>query len=171
MTDFVSPLELTMLGKVIVAAILGGLVGIERAEAHTAAGLRTNMVVAISTCMFTVICLHLFQPGFEHNSAMLGHIISGVGFIGAGIVFHYGRKTAGLTTAASVWLVAAIGMTVGVGLFILAIFSTALTICILHYLEPLSVQLQKHGHRIDVVAKRHAKEAATPVRSLRDKRK
>jgi putative Mg2+ transporter-C (MgtC) family protein len=131
--------------KLLIAAVLGGLIGIERSkESHSPAGLRTNMVISMSSCLFTVLMLRFVHAGHE-DTTMLAHVISGVGFLGAGAIFRQeGGRTAGLTTAATIWLVAGIGMAAGMGEMVLALFVTGVTLCVLHFLEPLSKWFEHH---------------------------
>ena len=132
-----------MIEKIALAAALGGLIGIERAEANTPAGLRTNMIIAVSTCVFSIMAIKMMQYG--NDPVMLAHIISGVGFLGAGTIFHQQSQTTGLTTAATIWLVAGLGMAIGAGEYMLAGFATITALFILHILEPLSKWLNRKG--------------------------
>lgn len=133
--------------KLLLAAILGGLIGIERGESNTPAGLRTNMVIALSTCLFTILSAYGFDnaDGVTDPTRIAAQIVSGVGFLGAGSIFHIRDQTRGLTTAATIWLVAGVGMAVGIGLFLVALFTTAIVLAILHFLGPLSQWLNEQG--------------------------
>jgi len=114
--------------KIATAALLGAIVGLERVWGGHPAGLRTNMLIAISSCLFTVVSIEGFplQGAAQDTARVAAQIVTGVGFLGAAAVLQSKGSVRGLTTAASIWLVAAIGMTVGTGLYFLAIFTTTL---------------------------------------------
>lgn len=125
------------LSQLILATILGALIGLEREIKRKQAGLQTYSLVALGTCLFTVIAFELlnFYAGkpaiiFEPLS-IIQAVAVGIGFIGAGVIFHQQSGVVGLTTAAGLWTVAAIGVAVGVKLYFLAIFTTFLIILIL----------------------------------------
>ena len=116
--------------NLIIAAILGGLVGLERETGHRPAGLRTNMLVAVGSALFTMLSLHAF-PGIGDKGRVAAQIVSGIGFLGAGTVWRSQDAVKGLTTAAGMWTVAAIGMAVGAGLGLLALSATIIVLVIL----------------------------------------
>lgn len=127
--------------QVIVAAALGGLIGLEREARGREAGFRTNMLIAIGACLFTILSVDGFplQESTARDSARIAaQIVSGIGFLGAGALFQTRNHIKGMTTAATIWLVAAIGMTVGVEAYTLAIFTSVLTFIILRLLRPVS---------------------------------
>ncbi len=141
-------LQLTSLlaQRLLVAALFGGLVGLEREWRGRPAGLRTNMIIALGSCLFTVLSIY----GFDRVQAMdpsrvAAQIVTGVGFLGAGALMQRDGKVRGLTTAADIWLVSAIGMTVAVGLVGLATFVTALSIAALYFLAPVSKWIDENG--------------------------
>jgi putative Mg2+ transporter-C (MgtC) family protein len=119
--------------QMIVAALLGGIIGYERESTGHDAGFRTNMLIAIGSCLFTVLSIDGFplRGSAQDTARIAAQIVSGVGFIGAGITFRNERHVKGLTTAATIWLVAAIGMAVGVSAYFLAVFTTLLTTIVL----------------------------------------
>lgn len=124
----------------MVAALLGGLIGAEREWRGRGAGLRTNSMVAMGSCLFTILSIDAFPvKGSSQDTARIAaQIVTGIGFLGAGVVLHSGNKVRGLTTAATIWQVAAIGMTVGTGFYFLAIFTTLFTVAVLLLLHPVS---------------------------------
>ena len=127
--------------QVIVAALLGGLIGLEREARGREAGFRTNMLISIGACLFTILSIDGFplQDSSARDTARVAaQVVSGVGFLGAGALFQTRNHVKGLTTAATIWLVAAIGMTIGVGAYGLAIFTSVLTFVILRLLRPVS---------------------------------
>lgn len=127
--------------QIIIAAILGGLIGLEREARGREAGFRTNILIAIGSCLFTILSVDGFplQDSTARDSARIAaQIVSGVGFLGAGALFQTRNHIKGMTTAATIWLVAAIGMTVGVEAYSLAIFTSILTFIVLRLLRPVS---------------------------------
>jgi putative Mg2+ transporter-C (MgtC) family protein len=107
----------------LLAAVLGGIVGLERQLRHKPAGLRTNMFICFGAAMFTVLSKQL--AGVESDSARIAaQIIPGIGFIGAGSILHAKTSVTGLTTAATLFVVASIGMAAGGGLYLTACFAT-----------------------------------------------
>lgn len=130
--------------KICIAAVLGAIIGLERVWKGHPAGLRTNLLIAISSCIFTIVSIEGFplQGAAQDTARVAAQIVTGVGFLGAGAVLRSKGHVRGLTTAASIWLVAALGMAVGTGLFFLAIFTTLLSIGLLILLRPLSRRLE-----------------------------
>jgi putative Mg2+ transporter-C (MgtC) family protein len=127
--------------QVTIAAILGGIIGLEREARGHDAGFRTNMLIAMGACLFTILSIRGFplQDSSARDSARVAaQIVSGVGFLGAGALFQTKDRVKGLTTAATIWLIAAIGMAVGVSAYPLAIFTSILTFIILRFLRPIS---------------------------------
>src|SRR5437763_4577235 len=124
--------------RLILAAFLGGIIGLERELKHKPAGLRTNMFICFGSAMFTILSSELAgQFGGDHTR-IAAQIIAGIGFIGAGSILHSRGSVTGLTTAATLFVVASIGMAVGGGLYVPAIFATMvifLSLELLGYLE------------------------------------
>lgn len=130
-----------LLGKVLLAAFCGGVIGWQRDRRQYAAGLRTMALVAIGACLYTGVNQVYGQDRVTAN------IITGIGFIGAGIIFREGGTVRGITTAATVWSVAAIGIAIGVELYLVALVSTPLVFLILE-MRPISEYLS--GRRDDL---------------------
>jgi putative Mg2+ transporter-C (MgtC) family protein len=113
------------LARLVLAAILGGIIGLERQLRHRPAGLRTNMFICFGAAMFTVLSKQL--AGVESDAARIAaQIIPGIGFIGAGSILHAKTSVTGLTTAATLFVVASIGMAAGGGLYLTACFATVI---------------------------------------------
>jgi putative Mg2+ transporter-C (MgtC) family protein len=113
------------LARLLLAAVLGGAIGLERELRHRPAGLRTNMFICFGAAMFTVLSRQL--AGVESDSARIAaQIIPGIGFIGAGSILHARTSVMGLTTAATLFVVAGIGMAAGGGLYLTACFATVI---------------------------------------------
>jgi putative Mg2+ transporter-C (MgtC) family protein len=124
------------LTRLVVAAILGGIIGLERQLRHKPAGLRTNMFICFGSAMFTVLSRQL--AGTEADSARIAaQIIPGIGFIGAGSILHSRGSVTGLTTAATLFVVASVGMATGGGLYLTACFATVIILIALALLEQL----------------------------------
>jgi len=119
--------------RLIVAAALGALVGFERERAHKPAGLRTLILICMGSAMFTIVSIYGFSGNVIDQSRVAAGIVTGIGFIGAGVILHGVRGTlvVGLTTAASVWIIAAIGMAVGTGMYLLAVVAAVIVFFIL----------------------------------------
>ncbi len=115
------------LARLLLAAILGGLIGLERELKHRAAGLRTNMFICFGAAMFTILSADL--AGAPSDAARIAaQIIPGIGFIGAGSILHTRGLTTGLTSAATLFVVASVGMAAGGGLYVTAIFATGMVL-------------------------------------------
>jgi putative Mg2+ transporter-C (MgtC) family protein len=124
MREMGSVLSSTIL-RLLLAAILGGAIGLERQLRHKPAGLRTNMFICFGAAMFTVLSAKL--AGVPSDSARIAaQIIPGIGFIGAGSILHARGSVTGLTTAATLFVVASVGMAAGGGLYVTAVFATIL---------------------------------------------
>ncbi len=145
----------TEFGLVTVAFVLCALIGLERQFQHKAAGVRTHALVGLGSCVFTLIGVYGFVELVEFEAVrdpgrIAAQIVSGIGFLGAGLIFINRDVVRGLTTAASIWLTAAIGIACGAGLLPLAIFATILHFVAVLLLAPLSQLIPQRGQR-DVV--------------------
>ena len=114
--------------SLVVAAVAGGLVGLEREALHKPAGVRTHMLVSLGAALFVLATLSIIPD--EVGRIMAG-VATGIGFLGAGTIFRSKDHVKGLTSAASIWAVASIGLTVGGGQYVLAIAATIIVIIIL----------------------------------------
>ena len=130
-TLFATP-EFTLFLQLCVAILLGMVLGIERVLSGRTAGPRTYGLVAMGACLITILAQTIvtMNPGWSGGDPfhLLSSIITGVGFIGAGLIIFKDSKLSGLTTAAGIWVSAAIGITVGVKMYLLAFFATFLTL-------------------------------------------
>jgi putative Mg2+ transporter-C (MgtC) family protein len=142
--------------RVGVAAGLGGAIGLERELDEKAAGLRTHMLVSTGSALFTLVGAYGFSgfPGKSVDpSRVAAQIVTGIGFLGAGVIFRQGFTVRGLTTAASLWVVAAIGMAAGIGFWQGAVLATAVGLLSLRPLERLKERLlpSRAASRLSVV--------------------
>jgi putative Mg2+ transporter-C (MgtC) family protein len=112
--------------RLVVAALLGGVIGLERQVRKKPAGLRTNMFICFGSAMFTIMSDQLASTYGGDHTRVAAQIIPGIGFIGAGSILHAKGSITGLTTAATLFVVASVGMAVGGGLYITAVFATFL---------------------------------------------
>jgi putative Mg2+ transporter-C (MgtC) family protein len=120
--------------RLLIAAILGAAIGFERETKHKPAGLRTNMFICFGAAMYTLLSDELAVEHLGDHTRIAAQIIPGIGFIGAGSIMRSGMTVSGLTTAATMFVVASIGMAVGGGLFMPAIFATMLILASLEIL-------------------------------------
>lgn len=135
--------DLDIAGRLAAAALFGSLIGFERERLLWAAGVRTHMLVSVGSCLLIIVSAYGFQHALEMDHVMLdpsriaAQVVSGIGFLGAGSIMMRGNSVRGLTTAASVWSVAAIGLATGGGLYFAAGLTTALILLILVGIKPL----------------------------------
>ena len=113
-----------------VALALGAVIGIERELSDKAAGLRTNILICVGSCLFMIVSKNFTGVLNADPTRIAAQIVTGIGFIGAGAIMHQGEQVSGLTTAATIWVVAAIGMASGVGDYSIGAFATVLTLLV-----------------------------------------
>ena len=132
-------LDTNMMIAIVLSIILGFALGLEREITNKFAGLRTHMLVCIGSCVFTLLSIHAFPmaatsdtpAGFGDPARIAAQILTGIGFIGGGTVLRQGATVSGLTTAATLWVAAAVGMACGCGMIFLGFISTFLTLMVL----------------------------------------
>jgi len=130
----IDPLQLKIFLQLVLAALLGGVLGLERDYVGKPVGLRTYALVSLGSALFTIVSIQSikFFPGMPFDPSRIpAQIVTGIGFIGAGIIIHQGLRAKGITTAAGLWLVSAIGVAVGFDLDQIAIFATILAFIII----------------------------------------
>lgn len=125
--------EFELFLRIVLSTVLGGIVGIDRERGSHSAGFRTNILVCIGSCLLTIVSVYGFRDlGTVRDPARLAaQIVSGIGFLGAGVILHKGITVRGLTTAASMWAVAGIGIATGAGMLKLATATTFLVVIVL----------------------------------------
>ncbi len=123
--------------KLLIAAIIGGLIGIERQIGGQTAGFRTQLLVCLGSCLFTITSVQIYKTyGSPADPGRIAaQIVVGIGFLGAGAILRHGISIRGLTTAATLWMVSAIGMAVGFGKYLIACFAAILVLFILAVLK------------------------------------
>jgi putative Mg2+ transporter-C (MgtC) family protein len=113
--------------RLLASAVLGGAVGLEREWRHKASGLRTNLLMCVGAAFFTIMSIHL-SGASEAKGQVASNIVQGVGFLGAGLIMRDRSRLVGLTSAATVWVVASIGMACGAGSYVEALIGTAIVL-------------------------------------------
>jgi len=134
--------ELLLTARILLAALLGGLIGWERENNNRDAGVRTYMAVAVGSCAFSIVSSHI--PG--EATRIAAQVVSGMGFIGAGVILQVRGRVQGLTTAATLWATAAVGMASAFGMYLLACLTASLIFgtLILHRLPGWANFVKKH---------------------------
>jgi putative Mg2+ transporter-C (MgtC) family protein len=120
--------------RLLMACAMGGLIGVEREWRHKASGLRTNLLLCMGCALFTVLSGVLAGPGITDKSRVASNIVQGIGFLGAGLILHTRSRVLGLTSAATVFVVASIGMACGAGLYLEAAISTVIVLISLRFI-------------------------------------
>ncbi len=134
--DLIYDLRLDLLLHLCLAVVLGGAIGFERELQRKAAGLRTNILICVGAVLFTELSIEMSSPSGD-PARIAAQIVTGVGFLGAGTIIQGRGIVTGLTTAATMWLVAAIGMAVGFGALLEATCATLLVLLVLSVLRPI----------------------------------
>jgi putative Mg2+ transporter-C (MgtC) family protein len=150
--------------QLTLAAVLGGIVGLERELTGHAAGLRTNILVATSSCLFTILSIKGFPlvGNAQDTARVAAQVVTGVGFLGAGAVIQTKRDVHGLTTAATIWMVAAVGMSAATDLYMLGVVTTLLTTGVLFVLAPMSARLADRAEARQRRKRVHRKQVMSP---------
>jgi putative Mg2+ transporter-C (MgtC) family protein len=166
--------NLEILSRLLMAALLGSVVGFERERLNWAAGLRTHMLVSVGACLMMLVSAFGFADVLSEKNVVLdpsrvaAQVVSGIGFLGAGSILLRGEVVKGLTTAASLWSVAGVGLAVGGGMYTAAIGATVIILAILAGLKPIerrfiSVRQQRS---IQLLAERGSVSLDTVYRAL-----
>jgi putative Mg2+ transporter-C (MgtC) family protein len=114
--------------RLLTACLLGGVIGFEREWRHKASGLRTNILLCLGCAFFTLLSANLAGDGNPNKGQVAANIVQGVGFLGAGLILHTRSRVLGLTSAATIFVVAAIGMACGAGLYLEAVLATVIVL-------------------------------------------
>ena len=132
---------------IILAVVFGAAIGLEREISGKAAGLRTNVLICLGAAVFTIISKQMAAGTGDSLTRIAAGVVAGVGFLGAGAVIVDRGGVHGLTTAATIWLVASIGMACGTGFYSLAVISTFIAILVLMGLGQLEKSLRRYGRK------------------------
>jgi putative Mg2+ transporter-C (MgtC) family protein len=149
-TDISFQIDITL--RILVAALLGAGLGLEREVHGHPAGMRTHTLVSLGSAVFTVLSIYGFpkmaDTAATDPSRISAQVVTGIGFLGAGAIIKYGTNIRGLTTAASLWVVASIGLAAGAGAYFLAVAGTAIALLALWPLHVLVGKLELSGGRL-----------------------
>ena len=127
--------ELDMVLRLIMAALLGGIIGFEREHAEKPAGLRTLLLVCVGSALFTIASIYGFGSSADASRVAAG-IVAGIGFLGAGTILRGDGVVIGITTAATIWTVAAIGLAIGAGLYLVGAVTAGIALVALRLFVP-----------------------------------
>lgn len=141
--SLVTPWEILL--RLVLALVLGGLIGLERESVEKPAGFRTHILVTLGAALFTLISREGFFGSGADPARIASNIVVGIGFLGAGTIFRSGVIVQGLTTAASLWTSAAIGTAVGIGFYLGAVAATLLVMAVLIPFKALERRLPRRG--------------------------
>jgi putative Mg2+ transporter-C (MgtC) family protein len=129
--------DFELIERLLLAAVLGGVLGLEREWRHKEAGLRTNILITIGSALFTLMSIELAAGHSGDAARIAAQIVTGIGFLGAGAIIRRDDKIQGLTTAATIWVNASVGIAVGGGQYHLAVVATMVTLAVLLILHPI----------------------------------
>jgi putative Mg2+ transporter-C (MgtC) family protein len=130
-------------GRLLLAGLLGSVLGVEREWHHRAAGLRTNTLIAMGAAIYTLISIHMVGPNAD-ATRIPSTIVNGVGFLGGGAILRTNGSIQGLTTAATIWVNAAIGMAAGAGYYSVAISGTLTALIVLTVLKRVETRMDRY---------------------------
>jgi putative Mg2+ transporter-C (MgtC) family protein len=150
-----TPLQLML--RLLVAAGLGAAIGIERELHRKSAGLRTNILIALGAALFTTLSIEMAALSGSPDR-IAAQVVTGIGFLGGGAILRSSRGVHGLTTAATIWVNAAVGMAVGAGFIAVAALATVVTLFVLAVLRPVEVLFARRRVR---VARSHPRPPGT----------
>lgn len=130
--------DFAIIFRLVIAVLLGGVIGFERQHRKKSAGLRTHILVCLGSCLITILSVNMYASVQGQTNAdparLAAQVVSGIGFLGAGAILKEGFTIRGLTTAASLWVVASVGIAVGFGSMTGAVVTTALVVLVLEIL-------------------------------------
>lgn len=156
--------------RILMAVGLGFAIGIERQVRFKVAGIRTHAVVAAGACIFMIISKYGFSDSNSFDASRIAsQIVSGIGFIGAGMILYRQQSVHGLTSAAGIWLTAAIGMAAGAGMYWVALGATVIMVLVqLFFHIPLSIFKERHYNEIRVSFKSPTEDCPVVIKNLFD---
>ena len=131
----------TFVSRILVALIAGSIIGFERQWHQKNAGLRTNTLVAIGAAIYVLISIHLTVDGGD-VTRIIGQVVVGIGFLGAGVILHQGMEVQGLTTAATIWCSSAVGYLAGIGMFSETLITTIIIIIVNSLFHKIDIWLK-----------------------------
>lgn len=155
-------------GRLLFAAFLGGIVGLERELNHRPAGIRTNMLIALGAALFTIVSFQMASSFTGDHTRIAAQIIPGIGFIGAGVVIRERGTVTGITSAATLFVVASIGMAVGAGLYVTGFFTTLMLLGSLVIVGNLERRFGLHAQLMSFRITANAPDTVERVRQIVD---
>jgi putative Mg2+ transporter-C (MgtC) family protein len=135
--------------RMIMAVVCGAVIGAEREWHGKPAGLRTNILICLGAAIFTILSMHIASISHTDPERIAAQVVTGIGFLGAGAIIRGDGGVHGLTTAATIWLVAAIGVGCGAGFYLLAATATGITFIVLLGLVPIDKWLARGHHKTE----------------------
>jgi len=144
-----------VIGRLLLAALLGALVGLERELKRNSAGVRTNLLICMGAAFFTLLGSVLAGDGSPNKGQVASNIVQGIGFLGAGLILHNRSRVSGLASAASIWVVASIGMACGAGLYAAAAVGAFIVICALAVVGMLEQKANIKSYEVTYEARGH----------------
>ena len=142
-------------GRLLTACLLGAAIGLEREISRKAAGVRTNLLICMGAAFFTLLSAVLAGDASPNKGQVASNIVQGIGFLGAGLILHNRSRVSGLTSAASVWVVASIGMACGAGLYAAAVLAAVIVILALEIVGFLERRANLKGYPLVYEARGH----------------
>jgi putative Mg2+ transporter-C (MgtC) family protein len=161
--NIVEIFRLDLMLQLLLATLLGGAIGLERELGGKPAGLRTNILICIGSVLYTKLSVTMAGAGYD-PTRVAAQIVTGVGFIGAGTILHARGAVVGLTSAATIWVVAAIGVALGGGYYLEALGTTLIVIVVLQGLGRIETVIERHTTRSRLVI--HARPGPTVLEEL-----
>jgi putative Mg2+ transporter-C (MgtC) family protein len=158
-----------IIGRLLLAVLLSGLIGLEREINQHPAGFRTHLLVGVGSCLMMILSLYGFEPFLQNEHIQFdparipSYVISGIGFLGAGTILVKDSTVRGLTTAASIWVVAGLGLIIGAGLYAVSIITTVVILVILIALNKFESLFLKRRRKKKLVVTLTKREAIVPV--------
>ena len=154
--------------RILLAIGLGFIMGVERRLRLKVAGIRTHVIVAAGACLFMLVSKHGFNDSNQFDASRIAsQVVTGISFIGAGMIMHRQQAVHGLTSAAGIWLTAAIGMAAGAGLYIIASGATVLIIAVQLILHiPCRLFIERHINAIRIVFKSNEEDCHEKIKQL-----
>lgn len=173
--DFLPHDYVMIVARLLLAAVLSGLIGMERESKQQPAGLRTHLLVGTGACLMMILSVTGFDAILSNGGDMIrydpsripSYVISGIGFLGAGTILVHRGSVRGLTTAASIWVAAGIGLVAGIGMYFVAILATAIVLIALHILQKIENKyLPSHNRKVILVIAEDSKDTFAELQRI-----
>jgi putative Mg2+ transporter-C (MgtC) family protein len=161
--NIVEIFRLDLMLQLVLATLLGGAIGLERELGGKPAGLRTNILICIGSVLYTKLSVTMAGAGYD-PTRVAAQIVTGVGFIGAGTILHARGAVVGLTSAATIWVVAAIGVALGGGYYLEALGTTLMVLVVLQGLGRIEIVIERHSTKSHLTV--HVRPDGTPLEEL-----